>query len=1003
MTGTSRDGRDATVRQVLEVLARLAPDRRLPRFDVTRPADPPMAWLGFSGRAEDTFTPEPESLVRPLTPALRALHRYDAVNPESTDLRLGWLWIAGTAEIDGAERHLCLPLVSRPLTINDPLGQAVGPAAGSWLRDERLWQRKVSIKGVGPWDLWPLAEDGAGLESSIEWGGGVLADDIAPELMSRLTNLRAWVDAVIAASRLPPVTEMLGPGTDPRTVARGRDAGLVAVTGFGAYADVPLDPGRPRDALRGWAMTPAVADTAFASLYAPRPDPPAETDPEAADSVDRLPPVPLTTAQAEVVYRSRTAGVTVVSGPPGTGKSHTAAAVALDAVARGESVLVATRSVTAAEVVAGLLDEMGGPTPVLFGGGRQAGALAAKLADGLGAVNTPIGRHRAVDADGRQRQIRAAVAGELDLVIDAQHWAEELLNLTTRSLAAPRLFETDDGCDPTEAQQLAHAIDRPRRLLAGWRRRRAEARFRSLVGADTATALAEVLEAVRVAALRDRAARARVGNEALDEQRWAALVEATAAHRKAWAEALAEEVTSRPGPDERREVAALATALRAGRAGRRAHLLGVDVATLTRALPLWVGTLDQIEGLLPPRAGEFDLVILDEASQIDQVSGAAALLRARRLVVVGDPRQLRFVSFLSDEAVSAAIAATDPATATPLPATGSEFPSTTPTVLLPVDRLDVRRMSAFDLAAGVAAVTFLDEHFRSVPHLIGFSAERFYGDRLTIATRHPANETRLAIVLQRVAGSRTDGVNQAEVDAALVSILDLARSHPSWSLGLISPYRAQVDALEAGLDRPEFENLVTSGRLKVGTVHGFQGRECDAVVASFGVEATASRSRAFLEDPNLFNVLVTRAREHLVALATAEDPPAGLFADYLRWAVTPPPAVAGCGGSGTASGQAQKWRNQLAEVIIDAGVVVRIDYPVGRWTVDLVVGDGVDAVAVATSVHPDGVDAHIARHLALDALGWTQIHAFRVRFDADPVPVAMDLIGRVRGRDPGGT
>ena len=65
--------------------------------------------------------------------------------------------------------------------------------------------------------------------------------------------------------------------------------------------------------------------------------------------------------------------------------------------------------------------------------------------------------------------------------------------------------------------------------------------------------------------------------------------------------------------------------------------------------------------------------------------------------------------------------------------------------------------------------------------------------------------------------------------------------------------------------------------------------------------------------------------------------------------------------------------------------------------------DAIDTYSKAKAIHPDGVDAHIARHLALDALGWTQIHAFRVRFDADPVPVAMDLIGRVRGRDPGGT
>ncbi|MEZ5138595.1 MAG: hypothetical protein R2711_07435 [Acidimicrobiales bacterium] len=71
------------------------------------------------------------------------------------------------------------------------------------------------------------------------------------------------------------------------------------------------------------------------------------------------------------------------------------------------------------------------------------------------------------------------------------------------------------------------------------------------------------------------------------------------------------------------------------------------------------------------------------------------------------------MSFLADAAVERAIHDND---AEPL-----------------ADRLDVRRASAFDLAAGVSPVTFLDEHFRSVPHLIGFSAERFY----EVACRSP--------------------------------------------------------------------------------------------------------------------------------------------------------------------------------------------------------------------------------------------------------------------------
>ncbi len=58
--------------------------------------------------------------------------------------------------------------------------------------------------------------------------------------------------------------------------------------------------------------------------------------------------------------------ILAISGPPGSGKSHTVAAIASDAVTRGGSVLIATRSEHAATVVAGMLDRQAGPDPVLF-------------------------------------------------------------------------------------------------------------------------------------------------------------------------------------------------------------------------------------------------------------------------------------------------------------------------------------------------------------------------------------------------------------------------------------------------------------------------------------------------------------------------------------------------------------------------------------------------------------------------------------------------------------
>ena len=192
-------------------------------------------------------------------------------------------------------------------------------------------------------------------------------------------------------------------------------------------------------------------------------------------------------------------------------------------------------------------------------------------------------------------------------------------------------------------------------------------------------------------------------------------------HAKAGVEAgvmLKEFAVSRRGSGARRAVAALAKALRSGRAARRRGLAEIDSADLVAALPLWVGTLSDVEDILPPVAGMFDLVIIDEASHVDQPLAAPALLRGRSAVIGGDPRQLRHVSFVSDEAVRAAVDAEGTADLR--------------------DRLDVPKVSLFDAAAATAGVHWLDEHHRCAPHLIGFAAAKFYDGRIALLTTHPA-------------------------------------------------------------------------------------------------------------------------------------------------------------------------------------------------------------------------------------------------------------------------
>jgi len=74
----------------------------------------------------------------------------------------------------------------------------------------------------------------------------------------------------------------------------------------------------------------------------------------------------------------------------------------------------------------------------------------------------------------------------------------------------------------------------------------------------------------------------------------------------------------------------------------------VDFKLILEALPLWATTTKEISKCLPLQQELFDIVIFDESSQCDIASSIPAFYRAKNAIVVGDPHQLQHVSFLSD-------------------------------------------------------------------------------------------------------------------------------------------------------------------------------------------------------------------------------------------------------------------------------------------------------------------------------------------------------------------
>jgi hypothetical protein len=947
----------------------IAPSDELATIPTSGGLDGSFGLIPHQHLGDPAYAPLQEHLPLPSTPVLERLAKLDALHRDEVLVRHSWVLVVGTTEIDGELRQVLQPLLSRPVRLERR--GLLSRVAGAM--NEFDTSKPYALTYLGDASMNPAIDDPdrrAHLLDTAAFGRGSLRTTTSEALLARMPELTGWIrSAAIAAGW--PVHKIVAPDESPSQWLQRR--GLVAIPVHCLHTTRRISPTSLRTTLLGWTTRRDIDRTALGHVLGVGGAPERVEQPRADVAVES--PMLLSRSQRDVVLRARTQPVTVVSGAPGSGKTHALCAVALDTVAAGGSVLVATQSRYAADVVAELLDRTPGPSPVRFGDGAGMAALIDELADRMTHPPEPAQVRqldRALDrARAEAESLRAEIAAQLQLEADAQ-----LAHLWRRTLPAlvadaPAVFEPTS--DLSELGRLLAAAEAP--SGTGWfarrRHRRAARRLLVAAGAQPGTSVARLANAIEAARAGRAAATLDAGGGIEVGDRFSALADATSRLREALGQRLRVGPITSSGPDDsaRSSLVELSTALRAGRGRRRELLAEMRPRHMTTAAPLWVGTLTDIEDVLPAVAGLFDLVILDEASQIEQTRAAPALLRGTRALVVGDPHQLRHVSFRSDADIQGALSSHGLSA-------WQGF-------------LDVRRVSAFDLAAAAAPIDVLREHFRSVPHLIEFSVRTFYRDRVSVMTRHPRNEELDAIdvVAPAPIPSTERSVRRDEVLA--VTRLVRARADAGGrDIGVISPFREQADALEHALmDEFSAVELQQLG-LRVGTVHSFQGGERDTVIASLGLGADdPAGRRRFVEQPNLFNVMITRARRQMIVVTSLPADGAGLVGEYLRYAAAALPPVSRTDRDRT---DAPTWREALAEELARYGTV-RVDYPVGPWLLDLCFGDGDDAVLLECGVHPDGVDAHIERRLTLMGLGWQVRDAFPSRWEHNAARAALEL------------
>jgi superfamily I DNA and/or RNA helicase len=235
----------------------------------------------------------------------------------------------------------------------------------------------------------------------------------------------------------------------------------------------------------------------------------------------------------------------------------------------------------------------------------------------------------------------------------------------------------------------------------------------------------------------------------------------------------------------------------------------------------------------------FDYVIIDEASQVDLVTGALALSCAKNAVIVGDVKQLPNV-------------------------VTSEVAEITEQIFKSFKLDDAYNYADNSLLSSITNLykdipkTLLKEHYRCHPKIIGFCNQKFYNNQLVILTNEDDNDNPLLLYKTAKGNHARGNLNQRQIDVVFEEIIPEQKIDDcSQSVGIISPYRLQTK---------ELKKVIGERKIEADTVHKYQGREKDIIILT--TVANEITAHDFVDNSNLINVAVSRAINKLIVVVS---------------------------------------------------------------------------------------------------------------------------------------
>lgn len=317
-------------------------------------------------------------------------------------------------------------------------------------------------------------------------------------------------------------------------------------------------------------------------------------------------------------------------------------------------------------------------------------------------------------------------------------------------------------------------------------------------------------------------------------------------------------ISANLSPDMEKQLALLSRRLQTnGRGVALRKIIAESSDVLGMIFPCMLMSPLSVAQYLDMLPGLFDIVIFDEASQMETPDAVGTIARGRSLVVVGDPRQLPPTRFFMAQT-----------------ACGED-----------VEECEDSDSILEDCIALGMPSRYLSRHYRSRHEsLIAFSNSNFYDNRLLTFPSHNDSERKVRFIdpggVYDYGKSRTNRIEAEALVKYVINLIDNSEVAPS--IGIVAFSKAQSNIIEDILNNALQRNKSAQTKLDeaaeplfIKNLENVQGDERDIIIFSIGYGPDKNGNVSLNFGPinqtggeRRLNVAVSRAREEMIVFSS---------------------------------------------------------------------------------------------------------------------------------------